>query len=480
MRVNAARYARVFFAARCVVALLSVGLGLLVWAFARQLYGARGALLALSFYAFAPEAIAHAGVATMDLATGLAFLASVFLFWRFARTGRRGAWAWTALAVGLALLTRFTAVLLAPLLVVLAAAYALTGRVRHPGRLWLGLALLLPAALVILDLGYLGRTSFEPIGRWHFVSRSFQSLQHAAPWLRLPLPNTWVGGIDRQAVESQSGATPTYVLGRIHSEPVRWYFPFAMLIKWPLGFLLALLARGMSFIPGWGRHRWRHELFLLVPVAVLLGAGALANLNIGIRYMFPVLPFLCVWLGGLGATRRRRRAPSAARPPIVSGGIPPARARRALGPVLGVALAFAQAAESTAAAPWELSFFNLAAGGPGGGDRLINDSNVDWGQGLIALREELARRGIRRVHLAYHGTADPAVYGIDYVPFLGGTPGPESDWMAVSSYYFVGLPQRMMTPRGPTPQSVRFDMRALWARTPAARPARCMYLFKIR
>jgi hypothetical protein len=110
---------------------------------------------------------------------------------------------------------------------------------------------------------------------------------------------------------------------------------------------------------------------------------------------------------------------------------------------------------------------------------LVNDSNVDWGQGLIALREELARRGIRRVHLVYHGTTDPAVYGIDYVPYFGGNVGPESDWIAVSSYYFVGLWQRMTTSRGRT-RPISIDFRALWGVKPEACPAGCMYLFRSR
>ena len=134
---------------------------------------------------------------------------------------------------------------------------------------------------------------------------------------------------------------------------------------------------------------------------------------------------------------------------------------------------------ASSAAPWFLSFYNAAAGGPGNGDRVVNDSNVDVGQGLIALREEMARLGIGRIHLAYHGTVDPAIYGIDYVPYLGGEPGTESDWIAISSYYFVGLSQRMMTPTGRT-EFVEFRFESLWSRPPAARPARCMYLFRIR
>ena len=104
---------------------------------------------------------------------------------------------------------------------------------------------------------------------------------------------------------------------------------------------------------------------------------------------------------------------------------------------------------------------------------------MDWGQGLIALREELDRRGIKRIHLAYHGTADPAIYGIDYVPYLGGTPGAESEWLAVSSYYFVGLRQRMMTTRGRL-TFVKLNFEPLRNTWPAARPADCIYLFKVR
>jgi hypothetical protein len=110
----------------------------------------------------------------------------------------------------------------------------------------------------------------------------------------------------------------------------------------------------------------------------------------------------------------------------------------------------------------------------------VNDSNVDWGQGLIALREELARRGITRVHLAYHGTADPAVYGIDYLPYRGGVPGRESDWLAISSYYFVGLSQRMMLHEGRTEQPILLDFRPLWRQAPEAMPAGCMLLFRVR
>jgi hypothetical protein len=458
MRVNADRYQRIFVAARLVIIVFSVLLGLLVWRVARRLYGPRGGVLALGFYAFMPEALAHAGFATMDLVTGLSWLASVYAFWMFARSGRWSWWWMAAGAVSFAFLVRFTAFLLGPVLLAIVVLTLVQRQARRPARLWLGLLFLVPAVLLALNAGYLGRTGFRPMAGWHFDSHRFQSLQRSAPWLRLPLPDTYLGGLDRQMMDTEVGATPTYLLGRVTPQAVWYYFPLALLFKLPLGFLGGLLARARA------ATRRRRSLFLAVPVVIYLGAGMFSvSLNSGIRYMFPLLPFLCVWLGGLASVRLLAH-------------------RRGKGRIwlrVGLALAMLQAVETSLAAPWYLSFFNWPSGGPGGGYRLVNDSNVDWGQGLIALRDELEQRGIGRIHLAYHGTADPALYGIDYVPYLGGTPGKESNWLAVSSYYFVGLSQRMMTPNGCTPP-VRINFGPLWGVRPVARPADCIYLFRLR
>jgi hypothetical protein len=460
MRMNADRYQRVFVAARLVIVLLSVLLGLLVWRVARRLYGPRGGVLALGFYAFMPEALAHAGVATMDIATGLSWLASVYAFWMFARTGRWGWWWLAAGAVSFAFLVRFSALMLWPVLLAVAALEVVRQRAPHPARLWVGAALLVPAAMLAMYLGYLGGVSLTPLGEWHFLSRTFQACQRIAPGLRLPLPDYWIRGLDFQSFDAQPEHNVSLLLGRILPRPVWYYYPLAALFKWPLGFLVGLSA--CVWLALSSRHD--RDAFLGVPVTLyLLAAMFSVSLNAGIRYLFPILPFLCVWLGGLASMRLLAHLKNQGRVWLR----------------VGLALALLQAVETGLAAPWYLSFFNGPSGGPGGGYRLVNDSNVDWGQGLIALRDELKRRGIGRVHLAYHGTTDPAVYGIDYVPYVGGEPGKESDWLAVSSYYFVGLGQRMMTQRGRTPPLI-IDFRPLWGVQPVARPADCIYLFPLR
>ena len=461
MRLNAARYQAIYVAARLVSVALSVLLGLLIWRWARRLYGARGGLLSLAFYALSPEALAHAGVASMDVATGLGFLASTYGLWNFARTGRTRWWCVMAAAIAFTMLTRFTALLLFPMFVLLALVLAAIGQLRRPRRMWIGLALLVPVAIFALDAGYLGQVSFRPLSRLGFQSDRFVPLARALPWLRLPLPDSWLAGLDRQSMQK----TATYLLGRIRGEWVWYYFPLALAFKWPLALLGAVALRaGTAVLAPLRSRRVRDALFLAVPPAGLLVACMVSPLNAGIRYLFPLVPFACVWLGGLAV----RRAVRGARRPR------PAWLR-----VAPWALAGLLVVETAGTAPWYLTFFNWPSGGPGGGYRLVNDSNVDWGQGLIGLRAEMKRLDLDHIYLSYHGTTDPAVYGIDYTPYVGDQIQEEDAWLAISSYYFVGLSQRMMTSRGPT-RTLAIDFRPLWDRRPDATAANCIYLFHLK
>jgi hypothetical protein len=261
--------------------------------------------------------------------------------------------------------------------------------------------------------------------------------------------------VDYLGYLSQPGAKRSFFLGLVRTRHEWAYFPVAIAVKWPVALLGWSAARAVS----WGRRvaaASLDEVADVVVITVVLLSCMAANLDYGIRYLFPILPFLCVWLSGLVTGR--------------------GNGRRTLAGVLVAAIAI----ESVRAVPYPLSFFNVFGGGPGRGDRIVNDSNVDWGQGLVALRHEMDRRGIRRIHLAYHGTVDPAMYGLNYVIYSGGQPGTESDWIAVSSYFLVGLASRLTSSQGISEDPIFYNFGSLRTQEPVARPAGCMYLFRLR
>jgi hypothetical protein len=69
--------------------------------------------------------------------------------------------------------------------------------------------------------------------------------------------------------------------------------------------------------------------------------------------------------------------------------------------------------------PHHLSYFNELAGGPSNGDKVLVDSNLDWGQDLPTLKAWMDRHSIDRVNLSYFGTALPGLYGVRYWPLPG-------------------------------------------------------------
>jgi hypothetical protein len=90
-----------------------------------------------------------------------------------------------------------------------------------------------------------------------------------------------------------------------------------------------------------------------------------------------------------------------------------------------------------AVAPRYLQFFNEIAGGPSGGHRWLIDSNIDWGQDLIRLRDYMQREKIDTINLAYFGRVNPLVYGIHFRPLEQGY---SHGITAVSATFLMGRP----------------------------------------
>ncbi|MDJ0851214.1 MAG: glycosyltransferase family 39 protein [Myxococcota bacterium] len=427
MRANFFPYHPLFVRARAAAIGVALLLGIVVFAWARELAGPRAGLLALLLFAFSPSLLAHGHLVTLDVAGALGATLTLFLFWRF--LGRPGPAAGAAVgaALGLALLCKLSALFLAPaLLVSLVVELAGSGRRRASAARWLGGLALAPAtALVVVNLGYLGSDTFRPLAEASFLPEgTLARLQEALPQLRLPLPLPFLEGIDHASHVAVARTEYFFLLGELSTTGWWYYHLVAFLVKTPLPLLgLALVAAGVAVArrpPGLRLHA------LVVPLLLLFAANALFNSqSIGVRHVLTATPLLFVGVSPLLAAAledlpgqwRRRRSRSAS--------------------LVAAAALVWFVAGSLAVAPRYLQYFNELAGGPDGGHRVLVDSNLDWGQDLIRLKEYMDAEGLERVALAYFGRVHPHVYGIDFVPLERDT---REGVAVVSASFLMGRP----------------------------------------
>ncbi len=391
---------RLLVPARIAMLVPAILLCLLVRAWAAELWGKRAGLLALALCALSPATLAHGSLVTTDLCAALGFAATLFAFRHFTRApGVRGA-ILTGLALGGALLVKYSTLLLGPILAVLAAVWVVFGGEaggparRRAGAAAAGLAAIFATAFLVLWAGYGFRFSAvsDPGYRleWEMVrtddpaSRAILAARDA----RI-LPEAYLFGL----AYARGGAARRLAFLDGEESLVGWwrYFPEAFLLKTPLAFLALLLWAVASGVLR-TRARSLEGWYLALPAVLYLAVSMVGNLNIGHRHLMPVYPLLFVAAG---------RAAS-----FLEGPRPRAIAAWAL--VAGCAVSFALTT------PRYLSYFNVLGGGNRGGWRHLVDSNIDWGQDLPALRSWIDRNGGPAVHLAYFGTADPKACGIPY------------------------------------------------------------------
>ncbi|WP_425276825.1 phospholipid carrier-dependent glycosyltransferase [Streptomyces aquilus] len=111
---------RVMFWARLPVIALTLAFGLVAFAFARDLMGPAGGVVALALYAFSPDLIAHGSLATLDVPAAGFLLTSVWLLWRARRRPRLYV-PLAGVAAGAALATKMSTLAAVPVLLALAA-----------------------------------------------------------------------------------------------------------------------------------------------------------------------------------------------------------------------------------------------------------------------------------------------------------------------------------------------------------------------
>jgi hypothetical protein len=427
--------------------IVGVGLGVAIAWWSWRLGGTVGAIVATAAFALDPNFLAHSALVKNDVSLTLVMLLLTIAVWR---AGKRLT-IWNGLAIcvlcGAGLSIKFSALLLGPMVLILLLIraqmrqpWAVLGRELHArGKKSLAaLAVCVAAALVsyvsiwavygfrfrptpdpnvVLStrniLEYLATNELtaehpdraltkEDFQRWRPGAFSRAALFLEANRL---LPQAWLNGL----LYTQQSAVirKTFLLGSVSFHGKWYYFPFAMVVKSPLALIAAAVCAIAIGVSAWRRdratilreHGWTIAAFI-VPAAVFMLASMGSNLNIGLRHVLPVYPFIFIAIGAAAAYAWRMR------PKVVK--------------IAGAILITLLGAETLAAFPDYVAFFNAAAGGSRGGIRLLGDSNLDWGQDLKLLAQWQEEHPDQTLYLCYFGLADPAYYGVTYHNLPGG------------------------------------------------------------
>lgn len=426
MQRNQAEYQSLFVRGRSMVILLALALGWLIYRWATDLYGSAAGLAALGLFAFSPDLLAHGHLVTLDLAGALGFTLTAYATWRMLERDSLTGAVWVGLAFGVASLLKLSGFVLgAAVLATVVARFwdrsRLSADVSWRGWL-LRLAVMAITGVIVINAGYGFAGSFSTISSANLdPNGALAELARRVPGLRLPFPRSFVEGVD-MVLNVGKAHEPSYFLnGNLSSEGWWYYHLEAFAAKTPIP---ALLAYGFALV-AWlgGKSPGRREYALVLPVVVIFVSNTLFNsLQIGVRHVLPAHPLLMVlaspWIA---------RALARLRLPFGRRALPAAVALAALWYVVG----------TVSVAPRYLQFFNELAGGSARGHRVLVDSNIDWGQDLIRLREYMSAEGLESVYLAYFGRVDPKVYGVRYVPLERSSRGGRA---VISATFLMGRP----------------------------------------
>lgn len=434
---NAQIIDRLLFRGRAMIALLSVGCGLLVFFWARKLFGVPGAVLSLALFAFSPTMLAHARLVTTDCAVTVFFLAGLTVVWWVLHTVSVSSVLLGAALLSCLFLSKMSAAIIIPVGLILLVLRLIDATpltvmwrkkrydvVSRPRRLGIWLAVMLFWILTAwagiwsaYGFRYQAMTGSDA-GAARFYSpngvpkgktvwqHQLRGLDHLAPiitFLRdhrvFPEAYVYSAAFSAQTARGRNA----FLNGDMSILGFRHFFPYTFLVKTPLSLFGLMGLAGVGILTGRIRglsdsgsesdtsFNWRRLAWSSAPLwifwLVYWAASIRSHLNIGHRHILPTYPMVFILCGAAAVFLRSPK-------PMLRW--------------LTVGLAGLFALASLASFPNYLAYFNVLAGGPDGAYRHLVDSSLDWGQDLPGFKTWLdshrAENADQSVYLAYFGS----------------------------------------------------------------------------
>jgi hypothetical protein len=441
-----------------IITLLTI---LLIYIWSRELMGKWWALLPAFIFGISPTVLAQGHYVTTDIAATFGFLLSIYLFIKFLNDRKNKNLIWAGIGFGIALLLKFSTVLLPPLLALILFFFWLGETIRKKtsgigeynfrhfaGRaaryIWDLILIFLIAGLVVYAVYFIFTFNYPPARQLSDTSQILQGFQ--PQWLSQldinlvknnftrPIAQYFLGIL--MVLQRSSGGNTSYFLGHVSNSGWWYYFPVVFLLKESLPALM-LLAFGLflglkktlskilsrnifkNFAEYLGTNLAEFGMLLVIIVYWLYSIKS--PLNIGFRHILPTIPFIYMliastfknWSGGKLIK-------------FIKYGF------------LALMLIWT-AGETAIAYPYFLSYFNEAGGGTMNGYKYVTDSNFDWGQDLKHLQSFVKDQNIQKIAVDYFGGGDIKYYlgnaAEEWHSNSGNPKNADIEWLAISAEF---------------------------------------------
>jgi hypothetical protein len=463
---------QIIFWARLPMLLIMLLLGFYIFKWAKEIYGHQAALLALVFYSFSPTFLAHSRYVTTDVGAAAAFFIAIYYLIKWLQKPNKRNLVWAGLTFGLALLTKFSLVLLIPYFIFLVIVWAIFKK--QP---------IFKSLLGLLLIGLIGLALIWPIYQFHvwnypverqladtqFHFRDFPVRLASEPviWmadkpLLRPYGQFFSGFL--MVMRRALGGNTTYFLGEVSNLGWHNYFPVVFLIKIPLTFLILILIALFLAVwqikkPFWQKPYGRTiswlknhliEFAFLSFLALYWASSIKSNLNIGVRHILPTFPFLYILVSGqINRWLTVSFWPVLEKFKLTAQGLCYTLKTAFLiclktyFKYLVVAiLLFWYIWGTIAIYPHFLAYFSQLVDGAESGYKYVTDSNLDWGQDLKRLSQFVEENNIEKIYLSYFGGGLPEYYlGEKFAGWWGERDPaelPSDSWLAVSATLLQG------------------------------------------
>ncbi|MEK6984218.1 MAG: glycosyltransferase family 39 protein [Nanoarchaeota archaeon] len=396
------------FHSRVPFIIASLFLALLVFFFAKELYGIKAGIFALALYSFSPSILAYNTLIFTDLIVALFIFSTIYFLWKLVVQGYTATRLIAAgISLGLALASKFTAVMLLPIiaLIVIVKIFKSKNRKKQLKTFSVYFALMALLAFAVLHATYffdantiansIPERNLKDIEK--FLDEKFNENSigkkiagFLAYDLKMPMPVYIAGFAGQNLIQSQK-IRKSYLNGEIYAGGKWYYFFEVLLIKTPIPLLMFFIASLFQI----KKKTNINSLFVLLPIIVFFSIFIRVNFNLGLRHILPIIPFMFVFSSQAVNLKFKDTAHNL---------------------ILKMSIALLLAwyiISALLVMPNYMAYFNEFVGIENGHKYLLS-SNLDQGQDLKGLSEYLKSNEITQVKLSYHGTFDPAYYNISY------------------------------------------------------------------